>query len=265
MKKCIDSHRNYTQEPDLTMFRMHTHEMYEIYCFLSGNAKYFVEGNIYELKPGDVLIMKKAEAHSLLINHCIPYERIIVNFNNEAILSELRSKITDFIDNRPLGQNNRYPASMFKESNWIYYLNKICDCEDIVEKKIYLTVLLNELCDNYSKIQGKEMVKDNIIDIINYINRHLTENLSLDVICNRFFVSKTHINRKFKQMTGSTVWEYILTKRLILAKEMLQNGQRPTAVSLQCGFNDYCSFFKAYKNRFNVSPKDDYLKNQSEF
>ncbi|MEE1055581.1 MAG: hypothetical protein U0L36_07085, partial [Acutalibacteraceae bacterium] len=62
------------------------------------------------------------------------------------------------------------------------------------EKQIYLTVLLTELSKNYSKIQENiPPAKDNIIDIINYINTHLTENLSLDIICNNFYISKAQI------------------------------------------------------------------------
>lgn len=172
------------------------------FCFISGDAKYFVEGTIYSLKSGDILIMKKAEARSLLINSCVPYERIVINFNADAVLGN--PDLIDFIDNRPLGTHNRYPASIFKNTNWLYYLKKICSAESMNEKQIYLTVLLTELSKNYSKIQENiPPAKDNIIDIISYINTHLTENLSLDIICNNFYISKAQINRKFKHMTGS--------------------------------------------------------------
>ena len=232
------------------------------FCFISGDAKYFVEGTIYSLKSGDILIMKKAEAHSLLINSCVPYERIVINFNADAVLGN--PDLIDFIDNRPLGTHNRYPASIFKNTNWLYYLKKICSAESMNEKQIYLTVLLTELSKNYSKIQENiPPAKDNIIDIISYINTHLTENLSLDIICNNFYISKAQINRKFKQMTGSTVWQYILTKRLLLAKSLLQIGEHPTDVCVKCGFNDYCSFFRAYKSKFKTSPKEYYTKNKN--
>ena len=255
----LNAEHNYTQVPDLDKFHMHTHETYELYCFLSGDAKYFVEGTIYTLKSGDIVIMKKSEAHTLLIKSCIPYERIFINFNADAILGD--RGILDFIDNRPLGSNNRYPASVFKETHWYYYLKKICSAKNIHEKQAYLTVLLIELRDNYPKIcENTPPEKDNIIEMIDYINMHLTENLSLDFLCNHFYISKVQINRKFKQMTGSTVWQYILAKRLLLAKELLQSGRHPTDVSVECGFHDYCSFFRAYKSKFNACPKEYYVK-----
>ena len=257
----LSAHINYTEKPDLEHFRMHTHENYEIYVFLSGDAKYFVEGTVYPLKPGDLLVMKKAEAHSLLINTCQPYERMIINFTADALLGENKERLCAFLDGRPLGQNNQYPAAAFKDTQWRHYLNKICTAERIEERQLYLTVLVTELYENYSDLrQAPSAKKDNMIEMINYINVHLTENLTLEELCKEFYISKAQINRKFKQITGTTVWAYIVTKRLLLAKELLQQGGHPTKVFVQCGFNDYCSFFRAYKAKFGVSPKDDYEK-----
>ena len=239
---------------------MHTHEDYEIYCFLSGNAQYFVEGTVYTLKPGDILMMKKAEAHSLMIHTLIPYERIIVNFEAEALLGENIREVREFMDGRPLGKHNRYPASAFKESHWLYYLDRICSAKDMEEKRLYLTILVHELYQSYPQIRQEETTKDSATEIIEYINRHLTYAMDLELICRRFYLSKSQLNWKFKRMTGSTVWEYISTKRLLLAKELLQNGEHPTHVAVKCGFNDYCTFFRAYKGKFETSPKEDYRK-----
>ena len=259
-KPLIKAGRSYTQKPDLSKFHMHTHGDYEIYCFLSGNAQYYVEGSIYTLKPGDILIMKKAEAHSLLIHTLVPYERIIINFEAEALLGEDRKLLQAFMDDRPLGKYNRYPASVFQDRHWQYYLDRICQAEDQGEKRLYLTALVHELQQGYERICQEEPVKDGAFEIISYINRHLTEDLDLDLICQRFFLSKSQLNRKFKKVTGSTVWEYISAKRLLLAKELLQKGEHPTHVAEKCGYNDYCTFFRAYKARFMLSPKEDYKK-----
>ncbi len=259
----IESFINYTENPTLDKFNMHTHDTYEIYCFLSGNAKYFVEGNTYPLKSGDILIMKKAEAHSLLINNSAPYERIVVNFNSDAIGENVRSKLVSFLDSRPLGIKNRYPASIFKDTNWIYYLKKICESNDVNERSVYLTVLLYELHDRFPEIKTQGASSREIMDIVKYINSHLSEKLSLDIICDRFFISKSHINRKFKKIIGSTVCEYINIKRLLLAKELLQKGLPPTDIYIKCGFRDYCTFFRAYKAKFGSSPKNDLAKTKN--
>lgn len=258
LKKPITSLKSKTENPDVAKFKMHTHETYELFMFLSGDGKYFVEGSVYPLFSGDLLIMKKAEAHSLMLNNSSPYERMVVHFAAEDILGESHDEIIAFLDNRPLGKFNKYPAAAFKDSNWQYYMQKICETDDNARKQIYLTVLLLELCSKLPLIKNSEVKqKNNIIDIINHINAHLTEDLSLDSLCEKFYISKAQLNRNFKRTTGTTVWSYIQTKRLLLAKEMLGNGYNPVKVAANCGFNDYCSFFRAYKTKFSVSPKND--------
>lgn len=255
----IYSHKAYTEKPDLEMFNMHTHDDYEIYCFMSGSAKYYVEGNIYSLKSGDILIIKKAEAHTLLINKDIPYERYIVNFTEDSVLGENAKDLISFLDSKPLGSNNRYSFSQFNQKHWLYYLEKICESNNQSQKEIYLTVLLNELCECYNEINSSNTIYDSTQEIIVYINSHLTEKISLENICERFYLSRSQLQRKFTKTTGTTVWDYIQTKRLLLAKELLQNSERPTSCYLKCGFNDYGSFFRAYKLKFGTSPKNDFM------
>ena len=75
------------------------------------------------------------------------------------------------------------------------------------------------------------------------------------MLAKRFYLSKTHLNRIFKQSTGTTVWEYITIKRLFLAKELIAAGRQPTDVCTQCGFKDYTTFFRSYKRHFGISPR----------
>ena len=250
-----------TQNPSLNDFYMHTHDFYEIYCFLSGNAKYFVEGNIYSLKHGDILFIKKAEAHSLQITSLTPYERVVINFNAAAAANNETKNILYYFDNLPLGKGNRFPFSKFKNKHWLYYIDKILSCKNSETKELYLSVLINEMYDCSTDVLNIYTEQDGFSDIISYLNSNITEPLTLDGICERFYISKSQLNRKFRRMTGSTVWEYITAKRLILAKELLEQGEAPTAVYTKCGYNDYTSFFRAYKAKFAVSPKNDFVKN----
>lgn len=125
---------------------------------------------------------------------------------------------------------------------------------------MYLTVLMCETEKEYHRVTETEQANDVISDVISFINAHLTEPLSLGVLCEKFYISKSQLNRRFRSITGSTVWEYIVTKRLLFAKELLQNGIHPTDVYLQSGFRDYCSFYRGYKTKFGVSPKCDLKK-----
>lgn len=260
MPMIIDAARTYTENPETRLFQMHAHDGYEVYCFLGGKAKYFVEGTVYPLRPGDILIMKRAESHTLLLQGDQPYERIAIHFSADAIIGQGRDKLLSYLNSRPLGKNNRFPAAIFKGKNWLYYLNSACEADDEETKKLYLTVLLTELCASASEIRPDSEARDNISEVIAYINSHLSDDLSLDSICSEFHTSRSHTNRKFRQMTGSSMWEYVKRKRLLMAKELLLGGENPYRVYEKCGFNEYSSFYRAYKAEFGVSPKDDHKK-----
>lgn len=253
------SSRYYDKVPDPNLVHMHTHETYELYCFLTGDAKYSVEGNFYDLRSGDILIMKRAEAHCLLLRSNAPYERYVINFYPEAILRGYRDPIMDFIHQRPLGQLNRYPSSLFKQNNWLSYLDKICTSPPD-EQQLYLTVLLDELKNAYPIIQKSRQKTEEFSGVISFINEHMTEELTLDDISRFAFLSKSQLNRKFKAATGSTIWNYITIKRLLMAKDLLHHGSHPTTVFLQCGFHDYSSFYRSYKSHFGLSPIKDFQK-----
>lgn len=256
----IEATKNCTPNPDTSMFEMHTHEFYEIFCFLTGKAKYFIEGTVYDLKPNDILIINKSEAHSLLIKSNAPYKRFVIHFNAEALLGDNKEELLEIFDNKPLGKNNHYPSSLFDTKKIIYYLEKGCETDSIDDKRLYITMFLRELSFFDNKIpQNDKHYQENLSEILQYINRELTNDISLEKISRTFNFSKTHLNRKFKEIVGSTVWDYILIKRLLLAKELLKSGTPPTLVYINCGFNDYCSFYRNYKKRFGVSPKNDFV------
>lgn len=260
-KPHLYAEKTFSKQINSSSFNLHSHENYEIYCFLKGNAKYLIEGNTYSLKPGDILIIRKGEAHRLILNKDnIPYERIIINFNTDAILGNTADKFLKFIESKEIGKHNCYHSSDLNEGNILYFLEKMCNSKDLNQKCLYLTVFLEEICENPPQLNEHEAVEDNISLIIDYINHHLNDNITLDDICARFYISKAHLIRKFKAVTGVTVWNYIRTKRLNFARELLKSGGHPTDIFETCGFNDYCSFFKAYKSYFGVSPKKDYKK-----
>ena len=89
----------------------------------------------------------------LLINKVIPYSRYVINFNAAALLSPQREVLLSIIDEKPLGKSSRIPSNEFEKNSWMYYLEKIVNEEAFDSKRLYLTVLLNELCKNINKTE----------------------------------------------------------------------------------------------------------------
>jgi AraC-like DNA-binding protein len=255
--------RSFTKNPTPEDFTdVHIHGQYELFCVTSGDIEYHVEGTAYCPASGDIFLTKPAEAHSVKILSDSPYERVYVQFNEEMLIGDLKSELVQFLNDRPLGQGNHFPCTSLGGHNWQYYIEKINTTISRAKRQLYISLLVSEL---YEARQDAVHVPPargvgEISDIVNYISTHLTMPLSVDMLCNRFYISRAQLNRKFQKYTSCSVWEYIISKRLLLAKSLLQSGVNPAVACTESGFNNYTSFYRAYRKRFGVSPQADQYK-----
>ncbi len=259
MNYLIESALNITENPAVGNTVMHSHDSYEIYLFLDGKTDYLVEGNRYRLRKGDVMLMRRGELHINSIRSNATYKRIYVNFDITGLLTEINNiSLLDCFDNRPLGEYNHYKAKDFPENHWSYYLHSLCDAATKEEKLCWLLPLLNELNKYFSCLSKTPNDRNNnqVAEICKYINASLAQDLSLEGLSEQFYLSKTHLNRLFKSNVGTTVGQYIRLKRLFLARELIQKGAHPTEIYSQCGFRDYTTFYRAFRQQFSLSPKE---------
>ena len=261
-------HHSLDNCPDPEAFQMHTHDTAEILCFISGKGKYFVEGNYYQLTPGCILIMRSNESHQLHIERTAPYERIALRFPETLLLGiDPERYLLRPFTLRPLGTANRYTPedtgidfvrymlSMIPETGSGEYIRRLAITG-------VLPGLLYELERYFSKnvtAVPDDKPKEMVASVIEYINSHLFDDFTLDTLSESFYISKSYLNRRFKEATGSTLWNYVLIKRLMVAREEIRSGQPATKVFASCGFKDYSGFYRQYRLHFGVSPKDDKL------
>lgn len=97
-----------------------------------------------------------------------------------------------------------------------------------------------------------------IVELIHYINENLSKDLSIEALSARFFISKYHMMRKFKEETGYSMHQYILEKRILAARNLITEGCLATTASVECGFKDYSTFSRAYKKLLGQLPSDAY-------
>lgn len=247
-----------TENPGIDNATMHSHDVYEIYLFLEGKSDYLVEGKKYRLRNGDIMLMRKGELHINSLRSDSVYKRSYINFDITELLEQTGNLfLLDMFDKRPLGEYNHYRAKDFPDNHWQELLQAICNAPSKSEKLCYLLPLLCELNKCYLQLKQLPTGKDSnpVADICKYINNDLSRELSLEHLSEKFYLSKTHLNRLFKNNVGTTVGQYIKLKRLFLAKELMQRGMHPTDVYLNCGFHDYTTFYRAFRQQFGLSPK----------
>lgn len=263
-----DLHFHHLREasPMPSSFTMHTHERYEIFLFLAGKASFMVEGTPYSLKPNDMMIFNSTEAHKIEVSPNEPYERVVIELNKN-IFSEFdpNGELDKPFTSRPLGQCNKLCPTDFRDTSWKQYIMKIVDSDknDIITIYSGLFSLLNEIRFAFSNQQSSIVLgsENTAVRIINYINANISGDITPESIAKEFYISRSQLYYIFKKSIGSSVWDYITTKRLFLAKQMMLTGEKPTDVYQKCGFKEYTAFFRAYKNKFGSSPKND-IKNK---
>lgn len=251
---------------ELDKVNLHHHDFYECYFFISGDVTYLIEGKAYSLRPGDIILINSTELHQAIINSReIPYERIVL-WIDKAFLNSLSTETADlarcFED---VEKENVIRADLDMQQNIKAIFNKLLNLEtyegmgrDLLYKA-YITELavhLNMLLFHNNIKLNVDIKKSNLIDgIIQYINSHLDEEISIDELSKQFFISKYHLLREFKKHSGTTIHKYIIQKKLILAKELILKGMPIISVYVQCGFGDYSNFFRAFKNEYGLTPK----------
>ncbi len=242
-------------------FPLHAHSHYEILIFISGDITYLVEGNAYTPHQWDVLLFNIAETHKVLLHSDAPYERVVIRIQKDLFLPALPygRLLSPFRDRAPGERNLLHPAD-FRDELWKLCTRRLCELEEAsYEMSLPLLLpLLHELtlaCDRRDTASS-DAKEDHTqaAAIVRYINSHLTEDLSPATLARTFLLSRTALYALFRRATGTGIHDYINVKRLILARERLQSGERPTKVCEQVGFREYTTFFRAYKKLFGTAP-----------
>ena len=91
---------------------------------------------------------------------------------------------------------------------------------------------------------------------LEYINGNITLDLSLDEISQRFYISKFYLSKLIKRFTGMSLYQYIIKKRVAISRDLLRSGASVTTACMECGFNDYSNYLKAFKREFNCNPSE---------
>ena len=256
----------YSPHPRDSDFIMHVHEECELFYFISGNAKFLVEGSEYPLKPGYLLLMSPVESHRIKILADEPYERFTVQFSPSLFdsLDPSRRLLSCFQD-RPLGKQNLYLPTEFGSSQPIEFLHamhKPIPDREAKRLAVYISFLsllhlLNQAFEKKQQSETDTAARDIAEEVVGYINQHLFDDLSLELLGRQFYMSTSQLSRLFKRATGSPVWEYIQIKRLMAARSQIRSNVPVSKAAADCGFHDYSAFYRAYLHKFGVSPKKD--------
>lgn len=244
----------------------HYHDFHKILIHLSGDVSYSIEGRSYRLYPNDIVIVNAGEVHRPILNNDSTYERIIIYISKE-FLNEYSTNQTDLA--------HCFKQALVKQSHVLRFASIKGSPLDNAIKGIDAAIADNDYANElYRKLRFLEfMIQLNratlkggieyintftsnkkIIEIIDYLNDNLTKPLDINYLSERFFISRYYLMHTFKEETGYTIGQYISTKRLLLARDMITKGSNVHEACYSCGFNSYSAFIRAYKKCFGETP-----------
>jgi AraC-like DNA-binding protein len=196
-----------------------------------------------------------------------PYERIVIHFGLKHLegFNPGDYRVLNFITKRKVGHNNRIDGKEIDTDIAYTHINAIEQAitgnhphAHLLVKShfIQLLVVLNSLyCENLKDRLTDYYLDTRVARIMAYLNAHLDEPVSLDLLEKEFAVNKYYMCHLFKQKTGFSVFEYLRNKRIMKAKQLLLAGRTVLETCYDVGFNDYSSFSKAFKATVGIPPK----------
>ncbi len=243
---------------------------YKIFYMISGSKKFHIDGEVYDVAPGDLFLVNQREYHYFSgVKEEESQERMVC-FIYPDYLRALCTPKTDLTACFYKDSCFRHKLVLQeKERAGVEYLLKKLAAEtgtgqDVLDLSAFLElmVFLNRLV--YTKEHADEASRENgevfgagsrqIKEILSYINLHITEDLSVEQIAEAFFISTSYLCRIFKSGTGTTIHRYITANRITLAKDLLSAGHSCQEACDASGFKDYNGFFKSFVKLVGVSP-----------
>ncbi len=244
----------------------HCHDFFEFYIFFSGAFYHSIGGQISPLKPCTLVIIPPFHMHGLVGTRAdTPYERSWL-YITPAMIQKASMGIPDL---------NRYFRECVSTGRAYFTIRQqdaeklriiileiqehMGDQSEIGRWQNYLRVAYF-LSDVYDLTQTSDVsyrpvvLNEPIHAILSYINDHYQEPISVPELSRKFGISQSHMTREFTAYTGRSVYDYVLYRRILCAKELICAGKPFTEVAFECGFNDYSCFLRAFQKLTGQSP-----------
>lgn len=243
----------------------HIHnDYYEFYLFLQSKGFFYNDGAKYPLRPGDFIIIPPDKIHRAYTTDHSPYERVILHLSRKTLI-EISSPITNLhndiqscsgrmyhFENKGLKSYIDLAGELMKTS----FADSPAFGQDLLQRS-YLSILLIQMIRMIRESSNEVFSSppSMIRDVYAYIDQHLSEDISIQSIANAMNISRSYLCHQFREYFNTSLWNYVLSKRLILAQKLLLSGSSVTEACYDSGFRDYAHFIKSFTKTFGVPPK----------
>ena len=254
----------------ISSIRPHLHRFYEVIFVVQGeNIHYILDSQHYKLKSGSIFFIPPEHIHHPLLDstNTTPYKRYVIWFE-----SKFFHQICEYLPSvgylfNECERKNDYVLQC-SDSDYMDLLTSLqILCKENNQDKfgwnakiaLDALALMNQLGQSYfnNSLKMNTSTKPTKFDeAITFINQHICEHITLEDIAQALFISKSSLSHLFQNSVGISVYQYIQQKRLLKAKLLILEGESMANICEQCGFADYPTFYRAFKKKYGMSPKE---------
>ena len=246
----------------------HYHEFDKIVLQLSGRVTYNIEGRSYLLQPMDILLVSRNLIHLPVIDTSEVYERMILWISRDFLsrFSTEESDLATCFESTTQRKFHLYRPRGEERSRY----RTLFDAIKNAQSGEFAAPLLTDTCVLQLMIAlNRDLLSDHAVaettsyrfdpkmeEVTEYIRAHLGEELSIEHLAGKFYLSRYHLMHRFKEVYGCTVQQYIRQKRLQQSAEQIRQGVPVLKAAEDAGFGDYSVFLRAFRAAYGKSPRD---------
>ncbi len=242
----------------------HFHSGYEIIFITEGQSMFTINDTAYTYSKNSLLFLNNLEKHRMdLIT--TPYSRYMIIIDSDYLDNAIKDPILlSIFKNRRNGSKNEFNI----KNNDIGFINKtLYDLNIIYSKKNhywqieFTSILCNLIIFLYRKYKEQfplshiNKKEQRMLDIQYFIDENFKKDITLDSLSTDFFISKYYLAHSFKNVTGFTIKQYILLKRISFAKiQLYYTDDSITDIAMESGFNSQSNFIRIFSKKEGITP-----------
>lgn len=247
-----------------TDFQTHCHDFHKVVFCLKGRVEYGVEGVTYSLAPWDLLVIPEHQIHRSRFDSAQTYERMIL-WINDSFLRAFPEEVLRDVFRAPQSVQFLLRPKGETRFSLLEKLRALEECQkaDYPGHALMADAYLVQFLILLRNLQREELPEADgvrsdtrLTELLFYINHHLSDELSVEALAKRFFLSPSYLMHQFKAHTGLTVHQYVLQKRLIRAQQGILSGASVVQSAQEAGFGEYSTFLRAFRRMFGCLPSE---------
>ncbi len=264
-----EAHYQISDIYEVTQF--HCHDYFEFYIHIRGGEYMGVDNRLFLLKPNQIFILPPFSMHGLsCTTEMHNYERAYLNLSPEVIrvLGCGQIDLDQFFRSQSSGEVCTYQLTAQDAEQFVACIRKIGEnqANESFENDAYhrfqnyslmmdIMTLLCRTMRRTAPVEGEAAFGSSIIqEILSYINNHYTQPIRIENLARSFGVSVSYLSHEFVRFTNRSVYDYVLYRRVMLARQQMLGSASLNDIAYQCGFNDYSNFLRSFGKIVGMSP-----------